>query len=466
MKALDNLCVVVPVTSNAEKRSLTSPECDSVEEFAMSTPAATNVASINLADPEVHLRGEHHELLRILRREAPVHYFPGDAHFQPFWSITRYEDVMHVSRNPQLFSSEGGISILPTMDAEGGYGSGDAPPAFTGAAKMLIMMDPPRHVRLRRLVNKGFTPRAVSMMETKVREITRGLLDRVDGKGDIDFVVELAAQLPLAVICSMMGVPEKDFDLMFRITNKILGAGDPEYQDEVPPELRGTREGARLTGQSGFMQAFGYFSQVLQELRAGKRGDDIASILVDSEIDGEKLSDEEVLLFCFLLILAGNETTRNAISGGMLVLSDHPEQKAMLASDPSLMPIAVEELLRWTSPVTHMTRVAIANTEIHGQPIAAGERVCMWYPSVNRDEDIFPDPYRFDITRTPNDHLAFGIGEHFCLGAGFARLELRVMFEELLARFPKAEVSGPPERLRSNFLGGIKHLPVTLGSPR
>jgi cytochrome P450 len=265
--------------------------------------------------------------------------------------------------------------------------------------------------------------------------------------------------LPLAVICGMMGVEKKDWNLMFQLTNKVLGGGDPEYQTDVPEDQRGSVEAARLTSISGFMGMLQFWQGLLAERRKERR-DDLVSLLCDAELDGEKLSDEDILWFSFLLIVAGNETTRNAISGGLLVLCEHPDERKRLQDDMSLIDTAVEEILRWTSPVTHMARVATADTEIRGQKIKQGERVVMWYPSVNRDEDVFPEPDRFDITRTPNEHLAFGIGEHFCLGAGFARLELKVLFQELFRRFPDIQLAGEPERLRSTFIGGIKHLPV------
>ena len=214
-----------------------------------------------------------------------------------------------------------------------------------------------------------------------------------------------------------------------------------------------------ITGNMGTMQMFGFFAQLLQK-RQAERKDDLVSLLMDSELEGDKLTDEDVLWFSFLLILAGNETTRNGISGGLLTLFDQPGEKRRLLADMSLLTSATEEILRWVSPVTHMSRVALEDAEINGHPIKKGERVTMWYPSANRDERFFPDAERFDITRTPNEHIAFGIGEHFCLGAGFARLEMRIMFEEFFTRFPRAEMTAPVERLRSNFIGGIKHLYV------
>jgi cytochrome P450 len=411
-------------------------------------------SEINLGDPELFERGDAHDAFRVLRREMPVHWNPApDEELVGWWNITKFDDVVTVSRNPELFISSKGITQFEPRNPS----PEDA--LLSGNGRMLITMDPPRHVRLRRLVNKGFTPRAVAAMELHIRGIVTEILDDIAEKRQCDFVTDVASLLPLAVICGMMGIGKKDWKLMFELTNKVLGGGDPEYQTDIPIEQRGTIDAARATGAAGFVGMFGFFSQLVKERRADRR-EDLVSLLCGSEIDGEALTDDEILWFAFLLIVAGNETTRNAISGGMLVLAQHPDEKTRLMRDMSLMPTAVEEILRWTSPVAHMARVATADTEIHGQAIKQGERVVLWYPSVNRDEDIFPEPDRFDITRTPNDHLAFGIGEHFCLGAGFARLELTVMFQELLRRFPDIDLAGKPERLRSTFIGGIKHLPV------
>jgi cholest-4-en-3-one 26-monooxygenase len=398
---------------------------------------------INLLDSDIFAQGAPHDQWKFLRAHAPIHWQPGvEGWFPGFWSITKYEDIVAISRDPATFISSHGIVIGTTPE--------NATPA-AGLGKMLITMDPPRHVRLRRLVNKGFTPRAVAAFEPHIRRITTDILDTVSPKGRCDFVTDVAAILPLAVICGMMGVPREDWGRMFELTNRVLGANDPEYQ-----VAGGDVE---ETINTGHREMFGYFVRMLVERRRQRR-DDLVSVLVESEIDGEKLTDEEILYFCYLLILAGNETTRNAISGGLLALFEHPDQRAQLQTDPALMPVAVEEILRWTSPVLHMTRAATRDVEMRGVTIRAGDKVALWYPSANRDEEVFPDGDVFDVDRTPNDHLAFGIGEHFCLGAGFARLELRVMFEELLRRFPDIEPDGPAERLRSIFIGGIKHLPV------
>lgn len=423
-------------------------------------------SEINLNDPEVFQREGFHEVLRVLRREAPVHWNPAGEVANGFWSITKAEDIRFVSRNPELFISSKGIAgpgLRPEALQELGV---DVQQENAGASISIIGMDPPRHVKVRRLVNKGFTPRAVNAMEPEIRRITNEILDRIEGRDELDFVLEVASQLPLAVICGMMGIEQKDWALMFELTNKVLGAGDPEYQTEVPEGERGTNAAARATAMRGVATMMEYFRNVLEDRRKNPREDDLPTILLESEVDGEKLTEGDLLAFCFLLILAGNETTRNGISGGLRVLCEHPDEKAKLLKDMSLMDSAVEEILRWVSPLHHMARTATADAEIRGQRIRAGDRLLMWYPSANRDEEVFEDPYRFDITRTPNEHLAFGIGEHFCLGAGFARRELKVMFEELFRRFPDIELAGEPERLRSNFINGTKHLPVRLNQAR
>ena len=426
----------------------------------MTAPAAP----INLNDPEMFMEGRYHEAFRQIRNSDPVYWNEGGEKVNGFWAITKYEDVRYISRNPELFISSKGIagpSLRPEALAEMMQSDpANAVQATGGGNVSIITMDPPRHVKMRLLVNKGFTPRAVNALEPEIRRITNQILDNIAGRPECDFVLEVASQLPLAVICGMMGIEQKDWPLMFELTNKVLGSGDPEYQTDIPEAERGTPAASRQTAMTGFGTMFAYFRERLEERRANPRENDLITMLIESEIDGEKLTEGDLLAFCFLLIVAGNETTRNAISGGLQVLCEHPEEKAKLLKDMSLLDGAIEEILRWVSPVHHMARTVTADTEIRGKKMKAGDRLIMWYGSVNRDEDIFPDPYTFDITRSPNDHLAFGIGEHFCLGSGFAKKELRVMFQELFRRFPDIDLAGPPERLRSNFINGVKHLPV------
>jgi cholest-4-en-3-one 26-monooxygenase len=414
------------------------------------------VQNINLLDLGLFERGEMHAVFRELRQAAPVHWNPGTEDLNDFWSLTKYDDVLFVSRDPELFISSQGISGPGLRDPQR-YPNVQGQPG----ASSIITMDPPRHVKIRRLVNRGFTPRAVDAMEPRIRQIANTILDRVADRGACDFVLDVSSQLPLAVICGLMGLEEQHWPLMFQLTNRTLGSADPEYQaGVVAEEERGSVAAQTRTALDGRTRMFEFFGEILERRRKEPQ-DDLVSILLESEIDGERLNVIDILAFCNLLILAGNETTRNAISGGLQVLCEHPAERARLQDDPSLIDSAVEEILRWTSPLHHMSRLSVADTEIHGQTIHAGERVLLWYPSANRDEDVFDDPYRFDITREPNEHLAFGIGEHFCLGAGFARKEIKVLFEELFRRLPDIQLDGPPARLRSNFINGIKRMPVT-----
>jgi cytochrome P450 len=418
---------------------------------------AVDCSNINLLDLDIFERGEVHEVLKKLRHEAPVFWNEGNEDLKGFWCITRYEDVKFVSQHPELFSSAKGITGPGLRDPENNPNAVRQPGGFS-----IITMDPPRHVKMRRLVNRGFTPRAVNAMEPKIREITVGLLDRLADRSECDFVLEVASQLPLAVICGLMGIPEPDWPLMFQLTNQVLGAADPEYQADVVAEgERGTITAQTRTGLAGRLKMVDFLHDLVNQRRTAL-GEDLVSVLLESEVDGERLDEVDILAFCVLLVLAGNETTRNAISGGLWALCDYPDERARLQADMSLLDSAVEEILRWTSPLHHMARRATADVEIRGQAIQPRESVLMWYPSANRDEDVFADPYRFDITRSPNDHLAFGHHEHFCLGAGFAKKEMRVMFEELFARYPDIQLNGKPERLRSNFINGIKRMPVRL----
>ena len=426
----------------------------------MATPAM-DLASINLNDRALFERNDHHEVFRVLRRERPVHWNAPTKSRQGFWAITRYHDMWEISRRPDLFASSSGIigAVLRPEAFVPGVEEDPTGATFTEPNASIITMDPPRHVKMRRLVNKGFTPRAVNAMEPEIRRVANEILDGITPRGECDFVVDVAAQLPLAVICGMMGIAREDWQLMFDLSNMVLGAADPEYQAAMAA-ADGEPVVPRQTAMSGYRQLYEYFGRVLEERRSRPPADDMVSLLIEAEVDGESLTETDILTFCFLLVLAGNETTRNAISGGMEALSAYPEQKARLLADMSLLDSAIEEILRWVSPVHHMARTVVSETEVRGQQLRAGERVLLWYPSANRDEEVFEDPFRFDITRSPNEHLAFGIGEHFCLGAGFARMELKVMFQELFRRFPDIEVVGPASRLRSNFLNGMKHLPV------
>jgi cytochrome P450 len=406
--------------------------------------------SVDLSDPELWARpgAEREAAFAALRRERPISFH---KEFEPppgspfprgpgYWAITKHADVLEVSRTPEVYCSGKGTNI------------GDLPEAFTEFFGSMINMDDPRHGRLRRIVSRGFTPRALGRLEGMVQERARQTIDRVIDRGACDFVTDIAAPLPLELVCDLMGIPESETRSVFAHTNVILGLGDPEY---VPPGTSPVV--AALTAG----KALADLMHELAKHKAGKGGDDLTSALLDAEVDGETLTHQELASFFVLLVVAGNETTRNAISHGMKALCDYPDQRRRWAADfEGLCDRAVEEIVRWASPVMHFRRTATRDTELSGQSIRAGEKVVMWYGSANRDEDAFARPYEFELAREPNEHVGFGgPGPHHCLGANLARREMRVMFRELFRRLPDLEITGPPEMLRSNFIHGIKHMP-------
>jgi cytochrome P450 len=408
----------------------------------MTTPHTDlSVDEIKLSDPAFWLRDDRDGAFAKLRAERPVSFheeleFPGLPKGPGFWAVTRYDDVWTVSRNPQLFISGKGSNIadLPIELAE-----------FFGS---MINMDAPRHTKLRLIVNRGFTPRMVAKTEVTVREKARKIIAAVAEKGECDFVAEIAAALPLEIICDMMGIPSSDYRRILELTNLILGVGDPEYAMTIEELMAAGME-------------LSQYAQELGRQRIEKPTDDITSALMNAEVDGERLTTQEFGSFFILLVVAGNETTRNAISHGMKALTDFPQERAKWMDDfARVTPTAVEEIVRWATPVIHFRRTVTADTALSGQPIKAGEKVVMWYNAANRDAAAFKDPYRFDVTREPNEHVGFGGGgPHFCLGANLARREIAVMFDELLHRLPDIEISGPPAMLHSAFIHGIKRMP-------
>jgi cholest-4-en-3-one 26-monooxygenase len=396
-----------------------------------------SLTDIDLYNPDIYTRGVPHDVFAYLRRESPVY-----RHREPdgpgFWALTKYDDIVAVSQDSATFSSWHGGTNIPDQ----------TPDALAMIQTMMLNMDPPRHTIYRRLVATGFTPAMIRRMEPEVREITARIVDRVATRGSCDFVTDVAAELPLQVIVQMMGVPLEDRHTIFELSNRLIGFDDPEYATTIE-ESRGAAA-----------QLFMYGHELAAKRRQEPR-DDLVSTLLRAEIDGEALSQADFDAFFLLILVAGNETTRNLISGGMHALIEHRVERERLLADPSLMPTAVEEMLRWVTPVMYFRRTATRDTEIRGQKIDEGEKVVMYYPSGNRDEDIFELPQVFDVGRTVNPHIAFGGGgHHFCLGASLARLEIKAMFEELLRRLPDIELAGPPARLRSNFISGIKHLPI------
>ena len=412
-------------------------------------PGYRTVDDIFLGDIEFWSRpvAERHAAFAALRAETrrgggmcfheEVSVLEGNAKGPGFWSAVTYDDVQAVSRNQQVFSSASGITLNEPAPAALAIGS-------------IIVMDDPRHGKFRRLVQKAFTPRMVASVEDSVRERARRLVDAArETGGSCDFVESFAAPLPLQVICDMLGVPEEDEQQIFRWTNDILGVGDPEFATDLGELI------ASIQGMVGYAHRLG-------EARADHPGDDISSVLMRAEIDGERLTPMEFACFFVLLAVAGNETTRNAISWGMHLLTEHPEQRALLQADyAALAPQATEEIVRWATPVIHMRRTALDDVQVGDTKVSAGDKVVMWYWSANRDETVFEDGDRFDIQRkNVYDMAGFGSGgTHFCLGANLARREIQVMFEEIFTGLPDLEITGEPDRLVSGFINGIKRMP-------
>jgi cytochrome P450 len=385
-----------------------------------------------LHDPDFYL-GDPFPAYRWLRRHAPVYWHEACG----WWALSRYEDVRFVSSRPDLFTSTRGIMIPE---------SGGVSPDQLG---LLIFKDPPLHRSLRKLVVDSFTPAKVAALEPRLREIARGLAARLREGGDLDFAEEIAAPLPTLVIAELIGAPSEDWP-RFRIwSDAVIGIEDPAQPVGI------------AEAQAGLAAYFGALIEARRRAPAG----DVISRLLAARVDGEALSTQDIYEFCWLLLIAGNETTRNLIALGTQALLAHPDQLRALQADPGLLPGAIEEMLRWCNPVTHMTRTATADVELRGQKIRAGQCVVLLYGAANRDEEVFaPDPEQFRITRHPNRHLQFGFGEHICIGAHLARLEARVMFEELLPLLGQAALAGPVVRIRSSMVPGVRHMPLHLAA--
>jgi len=410
------------------------------------------LADIDLLDRDRFMQDIPHEWFTHLRATAPVYKHP-EPDGPGFWVITKHADVIACNRDAGAFSSEqerGGVVGLE--EGALGGGSEEEAAARESGGRLMLMMDPPDHTRYRKLVNRGFTPRMIGQLEPHIRDLTDEVLDKAVAKdGEIDFVVDIAAELPLEVIAELIGVPRAERHKIFEWSNRMIGSEDPEYMVSAEEVFNAQVE-------------MFLYAQQLAEKRRAEPADDIITALLSAEVDGESLSDMDFNLFFMLLSVAGNETTRNAIAHGMNAFLENPDQYELLVSNPeAYIAGAVEEVLRWATPVMYFRRNATRDVEVGGETIKAGDKISLWYISANRDEDVFDDPFRFDITRQPNPHIAFGGGgPHFCLGAQLARLEIRMLFEEMAKRYPRIEALGPPDRLRSNFIGGIKHLPVAL----
>ncbi len=398
------------------------------------------LSDIDLLDRDRFAQGIPHEWFTYLRKEAPVYKHP-EPDGPGFWVVTKYADVVAVGRDGTTYSSDqkrGGVVVLEETQMND----------FEQGGNLMLTMDAPEHTRYRKLVNRGFTPRQIGALEDRIREQTNKILDEVIEEGTSDFVVDVAAELPLQVIAEMLGVPQEDRHKLFEWSNRMIGSEDPEYivsEEEV---------------QNAQIEMFMYANALAAERREMPR-DDIVSTLLDAQVDGDTLSEMDFNLFFLLIAVAGNETTRNSISHGIRALCDNPDQYQLLVKDPSLAHSATEEIVRWASPVMYFRRNVTKDTVLGGQQLKEGDKVSIWYVSANRDEDVFDDPFTFDIRRSPNEHVGFGgCGPHHCLGANLARMEIYVLLEEMARRIPTIELAGDVQPLRSNFIGGIKHMPV------
>jgi cytochrome P450 len=405
----------------------------------MGSAAAPRIEAAELIAPESYARaGYPHASWRRLRAESPLRRFEDTP--IPFWAVTKHAHATEIGRSPELFRNAPLLVVNPLYQRFRAELAFERPPT-------LIEQDNPEHRESRRLIASRFTPRALRKIHPEVDRIARRIVEDLyrEEEAEVDFVERVSAPLPIAVIGWLLGVPESDWKLLFEWTNRMIGSEDPEYSEE----------GA----ESALVELFGYFSKLVEERRQAPR-DDLITLFATAEVGGRRLEPLEVLSWCQIIVTAGNETTRNATTAGMLALIEHPEERRRLQADPKLLRSGIEEILRWTSPIIHFARTASRDVDFHGRRIRKGDVLALFYPSANRDEEVFADPERFRVERRPNPHLAFGVGEHFCAGAHVARLELQMAYRYLLPRLEEVELAGPVERLTSNLVGGIKRLPI------
>jgi len=397
---------------------------------------------LEVLDPDTFENGVPHEAFATVRETAPVYWQEQETHWDKgFWVVTRYEDIQEVSRTPEVFSSWERGSLLSVNNGL------DPEEALNSTRMLMLNMDPPEHSAYRNIVQRAFTPRTIRDLEPRLREFAEDIVDRALAKGEGDFVVDVAAELPLLAICELVGVPVEDRKLVFDLSNKLVGGDDPEFRRE-PEEAQQT------------MMEMYLFADRIAAARKECPADDVATRLLQASVDGTHLTQEQFDVFFMLLMVAGNETTRNAITHGMQAFFEHPDQWEVFKEQRPLES-AAEEIIRWATPVMQFQRTALRDHVLGGQQVKAGDRVVIYYSSGNRDTSALPDPHVFDVTREENEHVAFGGGgPHFCLGANLARAEVRIVFDVIADRMPQIAPLGPPRMLRSNFLHAIKELPV------
>ena len=404
------------------------------------SPLPDDVApeTLDIISPEKYEReGYPHREWTWLRQHDPVHWTESEI-CKSFWAVTKHADIVAIGKNPRDWIIAPRTAVFTR----------EIPPEPT--SRHLLTMDPPDHGRYRNIISKWFTPRTVKIWEPKVVSVTREVLDAAARKGEIDFVADVSAPITIAVIALMLGLPREDWHLLFRWTNEIIAPEDPEFQ-------KGRT--AQETADSARDELFAYFQEISNKRRNDPK-EDILTAVVRGRLDGAPLPTFELLSYYFLLVVAGNETTRNAMTGGVQCFLDNPDQWKAMAEDASLVDGAVEETVRWTTSVIQFARTATRDMELRGKQIREGEAVCLFYASGNRDEEIFEEPFRFRVDRRPNDHIGFGRGEHVCLGAHLARLEIRTMYQQLRERLVSMERTGDPVRVRSSFIGGVKRAPI------
>ena len=395
---------------------------------------------------ESFIDGQPYDLFKRLRHEAPIYWHEESLDFEPgFWALTKHEDIVRVSKDPLTFSSAAGGHLMSMGDPKVVY-----PSAVAAIIGNMIGMDPPDHQIYRKMVAPSFTPKAIRNLESDMRQKIRDLLENVEGKGEFNFVTEISEQLPLWVLCEMMGIPESDRPKIRDLVNNLTDASiqqDPENSFQI---------------WVNYMELFKMGRDMIEERRKNPT-DDLMSVVANTRVEGGELPPELLDGFFLLMVIAGNETTRNTLTGGLMALTENPEERAKLLQDPTLISNATDEMLRWVTSVIYFRRTAMKDTSIRGQDIKAGDKVVMWYGSANRDEDIFPDGHLFRVQReNAKKHLAFGAGEHLCLGNRLGHMQIRILFEELLARFPNIHSTSNPVRIPSNFLAGISELKVSL----
>jgi len=408
----------------------------------------TSLDRIDLANPDSYVERVPYEWFDRLRHDAPVSWHDEPAPNHGFWAVTRYDDLTQVHMDWETYSSELGAVALEELDDE-----------QLRVRKTMLETDPPRHTELRKICSKKFSARGVGVYEDFIRDVARGVLDQALPAGEFDFVSQISRELPIRFLCTIFTVPQEDAPQLIGWGDQMIANQDPELSGAVVDKVD-TEQYRNLQFRSpAALEVFEYAARQRDD-RLEHPTEDVITALTVAQREGI-MDERELLNYFALLMIAGNETTRHTISSGMLALIEHPDQLQLLQDDPSLIPNATEEILRWATPVLHFRRTATRDVELRGQVIERGDKVVTWYISANRDEEVFPDPYRFDVTRTPNDHVTFGPGgPHFCLGAHLARLETKILFQELLPRLAAIEIVGPVERIRSNFVNGIKRMPV------